>query len=271
MASIKIIRKNEKRGECGRILLPALLFFLLFPYVISGFSDLEKQTIAKEDTPGEIQVLEKKVWGSKEVPLEEYLVGMVAATIPVEYETETLKAQAILLRSYCVNHIKKEEGKKVIYDDELKNYFFSMQDCEEVWGENTTANFTKIEKAVNATKGMILVCNGDIVEPPFCRMSNGKTRDISEYVIKQEDFEYMKSIVCEKDSLAENFVQYTEISREEFEQVLKELAGQPLERIEKITLYRDKNDYIKEVQAGEIVIDGEKIKEALELASSYCF
>lgn len=270
MASIKITRRKEKRGECKEILLPALLFFLLFPYIISGFSNVEKQTLAKEETPGQIQVLEKKVWGSKEIPLEEYLVGMVAATIPVEYETETLKAQAVLLRSYCVNHMKKEEGKKVINDEVLKNYFFSQQDCEELWGENTAANLAKIEKAVSETKGMILVCNGDIVEPPFCRMSNGKTRDISEYVIKQEDFEYMKSIVCEKDSFAPNFVQYIEISREEFERVLKELARQPLEKIEKITLYRDNNGYIQEVQTGGIVIDSEKIREALGLASS-CF
>ncbi len=268
MASIKIRRSKEKRGERKGILLPALLFFLLFPYIISGFSDVEKQTLAKEEVPGQIWVLEKKIWGSQEVPLEEYLVGMVAATIPVEYEAETLKAQAIILRSYCVNHMKKEEGKKVIYDDALKNYFFSSQDCEELWGENAKINLAKIKKAVSDTKGVILVCNGDIVEAPFCRMSNGKTRDITEYVVRTENYNYMKSRACEKDELANDFIQYIEMSKEEFEEILKKLVDLSTDKIEKIVLYRDANNYVKEVQIGEEVIDGEEFREAFDLVSS---
>ena len=193
MASIKIARNKEKRREGKGILLPALLFFLLFPYIISGFSDVEKQTLVKEEVPGQIWVVEKKIWGSQKVPLEEYLVGMVAATIPVEYEMETLKAQAVILRSYCINHMKKEEGKKVIYDEVLKDYFFGKSDCEEVWGEDSQNNLDKIQRAVRDTKGIIMVCDGDVVQPPFCRMSNGKTRDISEYIVGKKTYDFILS------------------------------------------------------------------------------
>lgn len=268
MASIKIKRSKEKRGERKGLLLPALLFFLLFPYIISGFSDVEKQTLAKEEVPGQVWVLEKKIWGSQEVALEEYLVGMVAATIPIEYNAETLKAQAIILRSYCMNQMKKEEGKKVIYDDVLKNYFFTKQDCEKVWGENTKAYLEKIKRAVSDTKGIIMVSNGDIVEPPFCRMSNGKTRDIMEYVVRKENYEFMRTRVCEKDELAKDFIQYAEMSKEEFEEILNKNIDSSSEKIDKIILYRDSNGYVKEVEIGEQVMDGEKFREAFQLVSS---
>ena len=271
MVKIRIQKRKEKRREGkGGILLSALLFFFLFPYVISGFSDVEKQILAKEEVPGQIWVLEKKLWGSKKVPLEEYLVGMVAATIPVEYAEETLKAQAIILRSYCMNHMKKEDGEKVIYDEALQDYYFSLKDCEKVWGEKSKDNLEKIEKVVNATKGLVLVCNGDIIEPPFCRMSNGKTRDITEYVIRKEKYNYMKSVVCTNDGLGKDFVQYTKMNSKEFEKILKKLVGKSYQEIKKITLYRDVNGYVKEVQIGETMVEGEQLKVALGLISS-CF
>ena len=206
MVKIKVNRIKEKRGDRTGLLLLALLFFLLFPYIISGFSNVEKQTLEWEEVPGQIWVVEKKIWGSRKIPLEEYLVGMVAATIPGEYEPETMKAQAIILRTFCMNHMKKEEGKKVIYDEELKEYYFSKEEREEVWGEKVVVYLEKIQKAVRDTKGIILVCDGDIVSPPFCRMSNGSTRDITEYVVQKENYEYMKTVVCNKDGLAEDFI-----------------------------------------------------------------
>ena len=270
MVKIRIHKRKEKRREGKGVLLPALLFFLLFPYIISGFSDVKKQTLAKAEVPGQIWVLENRVWGSQKVPLEEYLVGMVAATIPVEYEPETLKAQAVILRSYCINHMKKEAGEKVIYDDELQGYYFSAKECKKMWEEKANENLSKIEKAVQDTKGVVLVCDGDIVEAPFCRMSNGKSRDITEYVVRKENYKYMKSEVCEKDGLAKDFVQYMEINSEEFEKILKKLIGNSFKEMKKITLYRDGNSYVKEVQIGEKVIEGEKFREVLGLVSS-CF
>lgn len=270
MVKIRINRRKEKRGDTKGVLLLALLFFLLFPYIISGFSDVEKQTLAWEEVPGQIWVVEKKIWGSQKMPLEEYLVGMVAATIPGEYETETLKAQSIILRSFCMNHMKKEEGKKVVYDEELKDYYFSKEEREEVWGEKATLYHEKIQNAVNDTKGIILVCKGDIVAPPFCRMSNGSTREITEYVVRKENYEYMKTVVCSKDELAEEYIQYIEVPQKEFESIIKKLVKLPSEKLDKITIYRDSKQYVKEIQIGEQRIDGEDFRKAFGLVSS-CF
>lgn len=268
MVKIKINRKKEKRRDRKEVLLLTLLFFILFPYIISSFSKMEKQTLAAEKIPGQIYVLNKKIWGGQKIPLEEYLTGMMAATIPAEYEPEVLKAQAIILRSFCMNNMKKEGGEKIIRDDAIKDYYFSKQECEELWGEKTSLYFEKMQTAVYETKGIILVCNGDIVEAPFSRMSNGKTRDITEYAIRRENYGHMKTVVCSKDEQAKDFVQYMEISKKEFGDIISKLVNINPDKIQKIVLYRDSNNYVKEIQIGEEMIDGEKFREAFDLVSS---
>ena len=113
MAKIKLKKRTGKRRETKGMLFVSLLFFVLFPYIISGFSEVEKQTIAVKEEPGQIWVVEEKIWGSKKIALEEYLAGMVAATVPVEYDIEVLKAQAIILRSFCMTKMEKIEGEKI--------------------------------------------------------------------------------------------------------------------------------------------------------------
>ena len=268
MATIKVKRKSEKGRETKGVLFVALLFFILFPYIISGFSKVEKQTITWEEEPGQIWVLEEKIWGYRRIALEEYLVGMLAATIPTEYDMETLKAQAIILRSFCMTHMEKEEGKKVIYNKWLKEYYFSKQDYQNLWGEKTDENIKKIQKALAETKGIVLVWNGDIIKPPFCRMSNGNTRDIAEYVVHKEKYDYLKAVACQEDEMAEEFVQYMEITQKEFEEIIKTCFDLKEKNLNKIVLYKDALNYVKEVEIGEKIIDGEEFRKALGLISS---
>ena len=265
---IRVLKKREKGREKAKIFLPALLFLIVFPYIISGFSGQEKQIFANEEVPGQIWVLEKKFWGTGKVPLEEYLVGMMAATIPAEYEPETLKAQAIILRSFCMNHMEKENGEKIIRDDVIKEYYMRVSQCEEIWQENSEVNLQKLQEAVKETKGMIVVCNGDIVAPSFCRMSNGKTRDVTEYVMRREKYSYMKSVACERDKMAADYVQYVKFSHKDFEEIIKNMISDKNAKLEKLIIYRDKNDYVKEIHIGEKVIDGEEFRKSFNLVSS---
>ena len=268
MLKKKIKKRMEKRGETKAMIFVTLLFFILFPYIISGFSEVEKQTIVLEEEPGIVWVLEQKIWGSQKTALEEYLIGMVAATIPAEYDIETLKAQAIILRSFCMTYMEKEEGKKIIYDKWLKEYYFSNKDCQNLWEDKMAAYIQKIQQAVSETKGMILVCDGDIIKPPFCRMSNGSTRDISEYIVHKEKYPYLKTVLCREDEMAKEFIQYVEITQKEFEENIKTYFGLKEKDLNKIVLYKDALNYVKEVEIGEKRVDGEEFKKSLSLVSS---
>ena len=74
------------------VILPALV-------VLRG----QRQEV-KVDTSGSplINVLNVKTKEIEVLPLEEYIVGVVAAEMPVDFETEALKAQAVAARTYTI-------------------------------------------------------------------------------------------------------------------------------------------------------------------------
>lgn len=269
MRTIRHSYKKQRRDRRG-ILLLALLFFFFFPYIVSNFSNTEKQSLERKVVPGEIWVSQKKIFGEVKIPLEEYLEGMLAATIPVEYHIEALKAQGIILRTFCMSKVEKKDGSKVVWDDEIKELYLTPEECGMLWGEEKEKNRNKIKQALSETKGMIVVSEGTIPQLPFSRISNGSTRDISEYVVNEEKFSYMKAVACPEDVMAENYIQYVEISIEEFQKKLQKQIENKKASLGRMVLYRDKQEYVRDVEIGEETIDGESFKKALELTSS-CF
>lgn len=55
-----------------------------------------------KDSAVEVAVYRTSAGQIDNVPLEEYLVGVVAAEMPVEFKEEALKAQALTARTYIV-------------------------------------------------------------------------------------------------------------------------------------------------------------------------
>ena len=68
-----------------------------------------------------------------DVPAEEFLVGVVAAEIPAEYGIETLKAQAVLARTYVYRLV--DPGMESIREEELDIDCLSVRDMEKKWGK----------------------------------------------------------------------------------------------------------------------------------------
>ena len=72
--------------------------------------------------------------------LEEYLIARVALDIPVNYEMEAIKAQAILARTAFL--LEKQENKKFTQK-------ISLEELMDLWGkEDYEKNYKKISLAV---------------------------------------------------------------------------------------------------------------------------
>jgi stage II sporulation protein D len=48
----------------------------------------------------------------KELPLDEYLIGVVAAEMPAVFDEEALKAQAVAARTYTLKRIQQQNKRK---------------------------------------------------------------------------------------------------------------------------------------------------------------
>lgn len=105
-----------------------------------------------------------------ELPVEQYLYGVVPSEMPVSYEKEALKAQAICARAYAYRQM--ESDKYTSYGAHLDDSV-SSQVYNNVW-EDEKAIF-----AVDDTYGVVPCYNDEVIEAFFFSTSCGTTSNNS--------------------------------------------------------------------------------------------
>ena len=99
-----------------------------------------------------------------ELPVEEYLYGVVPSEMPVSYPIEALKAQAICARTYVYAHLESPGyGEYGAHVDDSTGY--------QVY--NNTAEKEEAIQAVQETKGEVVRLNGELVDTYYYSTSCG--------------------------------------------------------------------------------------------------
>ncbi len=127
-----------------------------------------------------IKLLHKKTNTVEELPLDEYLYGVVSAEMPVDFDIEALKAQAVVARTYTIYKIiqnEKKHGDADICDDSsCCQAWITKEDRLARWEEDKQEeNWKKIVLAVNETKGKIITYEGKPINAFFHSNSGGAT------------------------------------------------------------------------------------------------
>ncbi|HTZ18822.1 MAG TPA: SpoIID/LytB domain-containing protein [Dissulfurispiraceae bacterium] len=117
-----------------------------------------------------------------DIPLEEYIKGVVAAEVGRSWDIEAMKAQAVVARTYAVyQKLNSPAGLP---------YHLTSTVLDQVYkGSNVSPN---IEKAVDQTKGEILVYGGKPIAAFYHSTSGGMTEDAAEVFGKE--FPYLKPV-----------------------------------------------------------------------------
>ncbi len=253
-----------------RKIFPILLFFLVFPTITVLLTGREPVGYEESAYDSEALVEVQRFWGKERLPLEEYLIGMLAATIPLEYNEEVLKAQSILLRSWCLSLAKWENGYSVIPEEKLRNRYLSPEDFRLAWPEDYEEKQEQLQTILKETEGMVLLKGGQIVAPPFFRVSNGKTRKVEEYQAYASAWDYIQVLECPEDVMAEEYLGKVELEEKEFTKKLAQLFDLEAGEGEKIRLHRDSSDYVMHVEVAGKKITGEEFRKEFNLPSA-CF
>ncbi|SPF55976.1 stage II sporulation protein D [Candidatus Desulfosporosinus infrequens] len=118
--------------------------------------------------------------------LEDYLLGVVAAEMPAEFEAEALKAQAVAARTYAARRLSQRNSSEVGYDVDTTvqtQAWLSDAQMRAKWGWFNYVRYRgKLQKAVLATRGMVLVANGEYIEAFYHSSSGRKVTERSEDV-----------------------------------------------------------------------------------------
>lgn len=124
------------------------------------------------------------------VSVEKYLYSVVASEMPLSFEKEALKSQAVCARTFTYSHLDNEKYKQF---DAIMDDTTSYQ----VYGKKTDK---KIIEAVKSTRGEVLTKDNELIQAYYFSTSCGYTTDGSIWGSNKKD--YLKSkYVSEKDTI----------------------------------------------------------------------
>lgn len=128
-----------------------------------------------------------------EIGVFDYLTGVVAAEMPVSFEPEALKAQAVAARSYLQRFIAepKHEGADICADSSCCQAYLTPDELMANWGDDYNEYAKKISAAVEATDGEYLSYDGQAALCAFHSSSEGATESSADV---WSDVPYLRSV-----------------------------------------------------------------------------
>ena len=207
----------------------------------SELNDVGENYTYKYSKYAKIKLYHSKTGETEELPIDEYLYGTVSAEMPVNYEIEALKAQAIVARTYTIYQImnNNKHGDADICDSSTCcQAWIAKDDRMAKWEENESEeNWNKIVKAVNETSGKIIVYDGKPINAFFHSNSGGKTENVSN-VWGGKNLPYLQSV---ETSGEDEYKQYNSEAKFSKNELLSKLK----EKYSDIEIDFDKEDCIK--------------------------
>lgn len=211
-------------------LIIAIIVFILIAVVLPALTVKKSPAPATGNSVPDIEFSISKlpesdeitVWidGSlKKMPMEEYLVGVVAAEMPASYEPEALKAQAVAARTYT--QYKKDHGgcsahpgADICCESNHCQAYLSPEEMANNWGSDASAFTQKIVDAVNETAGEMIYYDGQEIQVFFHASAGGRTEN-SENVYEKA-LPYLVSVDSEGEESSSHYYGKVSVSRDEF-------------------------------------------------------
>jgi stage II sporulation protein D len=139
------------------------------------------------------------------LPLEEYLVGVVAAEMPAEFHPEALKAQAVAARTYTLLRLSAKNGNSNLPGADLNDNpedsqaWIPVSEMRRRWGGLSFGYYYgKITAAVRDTDGEVIVYRGQLIDPVYHSSCGGLgTEDAAD--VWGYDVPYLEGAPCNWD------------------------------------------------------------------------
>jgi len=156
---------------------------------------------------------------TEEWNMEDYLTWVVLAEMPVEFEPEALKAQAVAARTYArkawVTGGKHGDGSVCTQPGCCQGYITEEQYLSR---GGTEQGIRKAAEAVRATAGICLQYEGELIEATYFSCSGGKTEDAA--AVWGAEYPYLQSVDSPGEEEAAWFSDTVVLSGETFARTL---------------------------------------------------
>lgn len=174
-------------------IIVTLLLIILVPYVIVT-SCIKDEEIKFHFVSNRIVRVKKENTGEiVSVPFEEYIKGVLAGEMPVSFEKEALKAQAVAARSYVLKKIEDSKTEEYdVVDTVMNQVYLDDTYLKEAWKDTYDEKNNKLKEVITETRGQYLTYDGEVAQAFFFSTSTGKTENSGEVFMTQ--LPYLKSV-----------------------------------------------------------------------------
>ncbi|SIT69468.1 stage II sporulation protein D [Edaphobacillus lindanitolerans] len=256
------------------VLIVALLFFipiLLKPPLPQAANERAGETELPDGKSSGMPSKDGPVCGavlnvegeSKPVPIEEYVAGVLAGEMPVNFHEEALKAQAVASRTYALRLAGSSEGQiktttaHQVYKPEAKR--------RKLWDKSFAENERKVRRAVKETEGQVLVHEGELISAMFFSTSNGRTETAKNY--GGTDIPYLQSVESSgEETVAPAFEDSVTLTLQAWNDALG--SDWSADRFRTMKLRRNETGRVQTVAAEGFEMSGRDMRDKLGLRST---
>lgn len=129
---------------------------------------------------------QEKITAINELGLDHYLYGILPKEVSADWPKESLKAQAVISRTFALKNLKRHEREGF--------HFCSKVHCQVYGGLNNEKETTN--QAVDETNHEILTYRGELINSVFFANCGGQTEQVSNTWLTNIVYPYLKSVRC---------------------------------------------------------------------------
>lgn len=200
--------------------------------------------------------------------LDEYLVGVVAASIEPDCHPETIKAQAVISRTNIMGILG---NRKSIDAHELNQPYLSSSALKSKFGSNFNEVYSKYKAGVLAVPGEIITYENSPVSAPFFKCGTGKTRPAS--AVFGSDMPYLVSVDSPADKTCPDALCTQTITCEAFISRMlsydRNFFATPKSLADTVQIVKtEASGYVETIQVGNLSVSGNDFRYLFDLPSA---
>lgn len=277
-------------------ILSGILFIILLSIIVVGVDTKSYKEVPNNNTSQIVDNIKIKSMYNKEdlnidvymtkenkidrMDIEDYVLGVIAAEMPAEFELEALKAQAVAARTYGLAHKENFGGEKSpkacgadVNDTVEFQAFMNKEERMKLWPKDKGKEYwDKLNKAVKETESEVLSYDGELVMAPYYfSTSSGRTEDAKD--VFNKSIPYLKSVESPGEERSRKYVSEVKYTYGQLADILNKynpnfnMKSSTLKKHIAI-LERSHGGSVSKMKIGDEYISGQKFRTILNLNSA---
>ncbi len=268
----------------GKEFLFALLMGVVLPGLI--FTAADKLFLLKGQPPAEESIATEQHTPETQAPLqsndiipvlqadgtvcnmelEQYLAGVLLGEMPMSFDIEALKAQAVVARTYTLRRCTvapKHDGGAVCVNSACCQAYCTKETYLSEGGSEDSLN--KACSAVSSTAGQVITYNGGLIEATYFSCSGGRTEDA--LAVWGADIPYLQAVDSPGEENAVHYTDSVSFTGEEFAMLLGlRLTGNPASWFGPVTYTSGRG--VDTIVIGGVTFKGTELRQKLGIRST---